>query len=83
MKVSGKGDFDRVNSAMLGEADGWRTYPPAAKFKAADSVGYSGEKDFEQAVIPMQPGPHTVPATGVQLLQSRSRHDTKPNGPRL
>lgn len=60
--MSGKGDFDRVNSAMLGKAAGWRTYPPAATFKAADTVGYSGEKDFEQAVIPMQPGPHTVPA---------------------
>ena len=62
LKVSGKGDFDRVNSTMLGEAAGWRTYPPAATFEPADSVGYSGEKDFEQAVIPMQPGPQTVPA---------------------
>ena len=61
LKVKGRGNFDRVKSPMLGELDGWKTYPPTAKFEAADSVGYSGEKDFEQALIPMQPGRQTVP----------------------
>jgi len=28
LKVTGTGDFDRVNSAMLGAADGWKTYQP-------------------------------------------------------
>ncbi len=26
LKVTGTGNFDRVNSAMLGEVDGWKTY---------------------------------------------------------
>jgi hypothetical protein len=61
LKINGSGAFDRVESPMLGSVDGWKTYRPTGKFVPTDSIGYSGEKDFEQAVIPQRPGHQTVP----------------------
>jgi BatD DUF11 like domain len=78
LKVTGTGNFDRVNSSMLGELQGWKTYPPTAKFEAADSAGYTGEKVFEQAVIPMKPGNQTVPALAFSFFNPDSRrYETK------
>ncbi len=82
LKVTGAGNFDRVNSAMLGELDGWKTYRPTAKFEAADNAGYGGEKDFEQAVIPTQPGQQTVPALTFSFFNPETRRfETKQTAP--
>jgi hypothetical protein len=78
LKVSGTGAFDRVDSKMLGALNGWKTYRPSARFVAADSAGYSGEKDFEQAVIPEQPGRQTVPALAFSFFNPTTRrYETK------
>jgi hypothetical protein len=82
LKVNGTGNFDRVKSTMLGEMNGWKTYPPTAKFEAADSVGCSGEKDFEQAVIPMQPGRQSVPTLAFSYFNPETRkYETKQTAP--
>ena len=82
LKVTGTGSFDRVNSKMLGEVDGWKTYKPTAKFEPGDSVGYSGEKDFEQAVIPMLPGRQTAPALAFSFFNPETRqYETKRTAP--
>ena len=82
LKVTGTGNFDRVNSAMLGQLDGWKTYQSTAKFSPADSAGYSGEKDFEQAVIPMQPGRQTVPALAFSYFNPDTRrYETQKTAP--
>lgn len=82
LKVTGAGNFDRVNSTMLGEVGGWKTYKPTVKFEPADSAGYSGEKDFEQAVIPMQPGRQTVPALAFSFFNPDTRrYETKLTAP--
>ena len=62
MKISGEGNFDRVNSPMLCAASGWKTYLPSSKSHPADATGFSGEKDFEQAVIPLGSGREVLPA---------------------
>jgi hypothetical protein len=82
LKVTGTGSFDRVNSALLGQVDGWKTYKPIAKFEPADNAGYSGEKDFDQAVIPMQPGRQTVPALTFSFFNPDTRrYETKLTSP--
>jgi hypothetical protein len=82
LKVTGAGNFDRVNSAMLGVVDGWKTYQPTGKFEPADSAGYSGEKDFEQTVIPMRPGRQTVPALAFSFFNPDTRrYETKLTAP--
>ena len=73
LKVTGTGNFDRVNSPMFGVLPGWKTYQPTTKFTPADSAGYSGEKDFEQAVIPMQSGRQSVPALAFSYFNPETR----------
>jgi len=64
MRVSGEGDFQRVSSSMLHDAEGWKAYTPTANFKSQDDIGYRGEKIFEQPLIAMQAGNRTVPEVG-------------------
>jgi hypothetical protein len=73
LKVRGTGAFDRVESSMLSAADGWKTYRSSGKFTPADSVGYRGEKDFEQAIIPEHAGQQTVPALAFSFFNPESR----------
>jgi hypothetical protein len=62
MRVSGTGNFDRVDSPMLEHVDQWKTYPPKSTFAQSDTVGFKGEKTFEQPLIASQPGAQTLPA---------------------
>lgn len=50
--ISGKGNFDRVSAPTLEDEHGWHKYPPSAKFKQDDTVGFSGTKSFEMVVSP-------------------------------
>jgi hypothetical protein len=78
MKVTGSGSFDRVESNMLGDVNGWKTYRPTSRFVASDSAGFGGEKDFEQAVIPEQPGRQTVPPLSFSFFNPVTRrYETK------
>ncbi|MEO8950502.1 MAG: BatD family protein [Chthoniobacterales bacterium] len=50
--ISGRGNFDRVNSPTIEDDRGWHTYPPSAKFQPDDDVGLSGTKSFEMVLTP-------------------------------
>jgi hypothetical protein len=50
MTVAGTGNFDRVEAPVLSQAEGWKSYPPSAKFTPGASLG-QGRKVFEQALI--------------------------------
>ncbi|MEI9894545.1 MAG: BatD family protein [Chthoniobacter sp.] len=52
IRVSGRGNFDRVTVPVLADTAGWRTYPPSSSFQADDPLNYTGAKTFEMAVIP-------------------------------
>jgi hypothetical protein len=62
MHVNGTGNFDRVQSSMLGGSAEWKTYEPKAKFNPSESSGYRGEKNFEQPLIATQAGTLAIPA---------------------
>jgi hypothetical protein len=73
MHVNGTGNFDRVESSMLGADAQWKTYEPKATFNAADSTGHRGEKIFEQPLIALQPGAHTVPPLSFSFFNPDTR----------
>jgi hypothetical protein len=52
LRVSGRGNFDRMTAPVIKDPAGWRSYPPSNAFKADDDVGISGTKTFEMAVVP-------------------------------
>ena len=73
MHVTGAGNFDRVDSPMLGHVDAWKTYPPKSSFKASDSIGYKGDKTFEQPIIAARPGTQTLPALTFSYFDPAAR----------
>jgi hypothetical protein len=82
MHVTGAGNFDRVDSAMLERLDQWKTYPPKSTFKPSDPVGYKGEKTFEQPLIAAKPGAQTLPGLAFSYFDpSTRRYETARSAP--
>ncbi len=50
MKISGTGNFDRVEAPKFPESADWKTYSPTSNF-AEQGRSYQGIKTFEQAVV--------------------------------
>lgn len=73
LHVTGAGNFDRVDSAMLDHLDAWKTYPPKSSFKASDPVGFRGEKTFEQPLIAAHSGPQTIPGLSFSYFDPSTR----------
>ncbi|MCI5223713.1 MAG: hypothetical protein D3924_13850, partial [Candidatus Electrothrix sp. AR4] len=59
MKVTGSGNFDMVQAPELSESEGWKTYPASDNF--IEQGRGKGEKNFEQAVVPVTGGVTAVP----------------------
>jgi hypothetical protein len=82
MHVTGSGNFDRVDSAMLEHLDQWKTYPPKSSFKATDALGLKGEKIFEQPLIASQPGTQTLPGLAFSYFDPGThRYETARSAP--
>jgi hypothetical protein len=73
LHVSGAGNFDRVDSPMFEHLDHWKTYPAKSSFKPTDTVGYRGEKVFEQPMIAALPGEQSIPALEFSYFNPNTR----------
>jgi len=73
MRITGSGNFDRVDSTMLDHVDQWKTYPPKSSFNTSDPVGFSGMKTFEQPVIASKPGAQELPGLSFSYFDPNSR----------
>jgi hypothetical protein len=74
LRISGVGNFDRVDSAMFERLDGWKTYPAKSAFTPTDAAGYKGEKLFEQPLIAARPGEQTIPGIGFSYFSPTTQH---------
>jgi hypothetical protein len=82
MRVTGSGNFDRVDSSMLDHVDQWKTYPPKSSFMTSDPTGRKGEKTFEQPLIALKPGVQTLPALSFSYFDpSAHRYETVHSAP--
>ncbi len=73
MRVSGSGNFDRVDSSMLDHLDQWKTYPPKSSFNTSDPVAFSGMKTFEQPVIASKAGVQELPGLTFSYFDPNTR----------
>jgi hypothetical protein len=73
MRVTGSGNFDRVDSSMLEHLDQWKTYPPKSSFNSGDPISFSGMKTFEQPVIASKPGVQTLPGLTFSYFDPNTR----------
>jgi BatD DUF11 like domain len=83
MRVSGTGNFDRVDSSMLDHVDQWKTYPPKSSLNLADPLGYKGEKTFEQPLIAAKPGKQTLPGLAFSYFDPSTRRYETAHAPPL
>jgi hypothetical protein len=74
MRITGSGNFDRVDSTMLDHVDQWKTYPPKSTFNTNDPIGHKGEKVFEQPIIASKPGAQTLPALSFSYFDPATKH---------
>jgi hypothetical protein len=73
LRISGVGNFDRVDSTMFDHLDHWKTYPPKSSFTPSDSAGNKGEKVFEQPLIAALPGEQSIPALEFTFFNPRTQ----------
>jgi hypothetical protein len=73
MRITGSGNFDRVDSTMLDRLDQWKTYPPKSSFNTSDPIGFSGMKTFEQPVIASKPGTQELPGLSFSYFDPNAR----------
>jgi hypothetical protein len=73
MRVTGSGNFDRVDSALLDHLDHWKTYPPKSSFNPSETDGHKGEKTFEQPLIALKPGKQVIPALAFSYFDPIAR----------
>ncbi|MEQ1861481.1 MAG: BatD family protein [Chthoniobacteraceae bacterium] len=52
LRVTGEGNFDRVQAPTLVDADGWKAYEASEKFEAGNELKTTGTKAFEIPVVP-------------------------------
>jgi hypothetical protein len=74
MRVTGSGNFDRVDSTMLDHLDQWKTYPPKSSFNTSDPIALGGMKTFEQPVIASKPGVQELPGLAFSYFDPNTRH---------
>jgi hypothetical protein len=73
LRISGVGNFDRVDSTMFDHLDHWKTYPPKSSFTPSDTAGDKGEKVFEQPLIAALPGEQSIPALEFTYFNPRTQ----------
>jgi hypothetical protein len=82
MRVTGSGNFDRVDSAMLEHVDQWKTYPPQSTLKTKPDAALEGEKVFEQPLIAARAGAQTLPGLAFSYFDpSMRRYETVRTAP--
>jgi len=82
LHVSGDGNFDRVETSMLGGDAQWKTYEPKATFKSTDPTGFRGEKTFEQPIIATQSGSRIIqPLVFSYFNPATRRYETAHSSP--
>jgi hypothetical protein len=82
LRVTGSGNFDRVDSAMLQHLDQWKTYPPRSIDTSKPNAALEGEKVFEQPLIAARAGVQTLPGLTFSYFDPNTqRYETARTAP--
>jgi hypothetical protein len=61
LKLSGQGNFDRIQGPKLPEVEGWRSYPPESVFEVDAANELKGTKRFDYIFVPEKAGTLELP----------------------
>jgi len=81
MTVLGTGNFAQVEAPILSEPEGWKSYPPTAKFTPGGRPG-QGSKVFSQAIIARSGDKTAIPPLSFSFFDPESgRYQTLRSDP--
>ncbi len=74
LKISGTGNFDRLNPPLIQKNKDWKIYEPTSKFEdESGGKGYMGVKTFEYVIVPTKPDLTDVPNISLTYFDPQSK----------
>jgi len=81
LKVTGNGNFDRMQPPAMIDPTGWHAYPAADDFQAADDLKMTGTKTFEMPVVPERPQKHMPQFRFTFFNPNKGKYETQESPP--
>lgn len=72
MKITGTGNFDRIQGPPMPDSPNWRSYDPESQFEPSDALGLKGTKRFDYVFIPRKAGTLQLPDIRFAFLDPKS-----------
>lgn len=72
LQVAGQGNFDRILPPTLDLGDQWRSYEPETSFRQGDALGFSGVKNFDYTLIPLDDAISAIPEVSIAYFDPRT-----------
>lgn len=73
LRISGTGNFPRVQAPELSQSDAWRSYPPDASMEPSPTHPLSGSKRFDYILRPKIAGQLTTPESTFSYFDPESK----------
>ena len=83
LKLSGRGNFDRIKGPELPKTRGWRNYQPEAAFEVDDPQALTGVKRFDYVFIPEQAGSLKLPEVSFSFFDPQTEEYVELTSPAL
>lgn len=72
LKISGRGNFSRIQAPKMAQSNAWRGYPPDASMEVAATDPLSGSKRFEYILRPQIVGQLSTPHSAFSYFDPES-----------
>ncbi len=72
LQIAGQGNFARILPPILDLGDQWRTYEPESTFRQGDVLGFSGVKNFDYTLIPLDDAISTIPEISIAYFDPQT-----------
>jgi hypothetical protein len=82
IRVVGQGNLATLAPPKFTPPEGFKSYEPVAKSKQTDEMGYTGEKIFEQVIVPLTVKASVIPPVTFSFFDPEAgRYQTLSRGP--
>ncbi|MBI5685288.1 MAG: protein BatD [Verrucomicrobia bacterium] len=82
IRVAGQGNLATLAPPKFTPPEGFKSYEPVVKSKQTDEMGYTGEKVFEQVIVPLSVRASVIPPVTFSFFDPEAgRYQTLSRGP--
>ena len=82
IRVVGQGNLVTLAPPKFTPPEGFKSYEPVARSKQTDEMGFTGEKVFEQVIVPLSPRASVIPPITFSFFDPEAgRYQTLSRGP--